>query len=356
MKHQWEKKEGDLVKGHYSMVEADGSVRIVDYTADSKSGFNAIVKHKGYHEHSLGKAFSHSEVNLKPREQTVAHFESSSKKPPTPTPYFGAREEFKLPSEPADSNELAPLRNTYIFVPKSEIAEPQPTKPTYNGPSYIPKTVQYTFPPQTTNKKANHLPVDLSLLKPDPTEQILPIDVSLISPIEIDFSTSKEYAAINQKIAESGFGGGSGGEQSPPKQAEEGAEKPTAAGEKEQELTQEELSKFLMDYYSNEYKKAEEEQRRPAAKNRIPQTYKSNKRPVTTPGLINYSTQAGYSYPTPQTKFPKQTYDRRNSGGPITFPPTVEGNNDLKRTYRRLARNGYVRYAKTVSFEDDDRK
>ncbi|XP_030556951.1 UPF0746 protein DDB_G0281095 [Drosophila novamexicana] len=42
-KRQEEKRDGDLVKGQYSLVEPDGTRRIVDYTADDASGFNAIV-------------------------------------------------------------------------------------------------------------------------------------------------------------------------------------------------------------------------------------------------------------------------------------------------------------------------
>ncbi|XP_062142926.1 uncharacterized protein LOC133850757 [Drosophila sulfurigaster albostrigata] len=42
-KRQEEKRDGDLVKGQYSLIEPDGTRRIVDYTADDASGFNAIV-------------------------------------------------------------------------------------------------------------------------------------------------------------------------------------------------------------------------------------------------------------------------------------------------------------------------
>lgn len=34
-----ETRDGDTVKGEYSLVEADGTVRVVKYTADSKNGF-----------------------------------------------------------------------------------------------------------------------------------------------------------------------------------------------------------------------------------------------------------------------------------------------------------------------------
>ncbi|CAB0013336.1 unnamed protein product, partial [Nesidiocoris tenuis] len=42
-KHQWEERDGDVVKGQYSLVEADGSVRQVDYVADWATGFHATV-------------------------------------------------------------------------------------------------------------------------------------------------------------------------------------------------------------------------------------------------------------------------------------------------------------------------
>lgn len=43
VKSQQESREGDVVKGQYSLVEPDGSVRTVDYTADPINGFNAVV-------------------------------------------------------------------------------------------------------------------------------------------------------------------------------------------------------------------------------------------------------------------------------------------------------------------------
>lgn len=43
VKSQKEVREGDVVKGQYSLVEPDGSVRTVDYTADPVNGFNAVV-------------------------------------------------------------------------------------------------------------------------------------------------------------------------------------------------------------------------------------------------------------------------------------------------------------------------
>ncbi|XP_044762471.1 larval cuticle protein A2B-like [Coccinella septempunctata] len=42
-KSQHESRDGDVVKGQYSVVDPDGTLRTVDYTADPVNGFNAVV-------------------------------------------------------------------------------------------------------------------------------------------------------------------------------------------------------------------------------------------------------------------------------------------------------------------------
>ncbi|XP_036336491.1 larval cuticle protein A2B-like [Rhagoletis pomonella] len=44
VKSQQEVRSGDVVQGAYSLIEPDGTRRIVEYTADPVHGFNAIVK------------------------------------------------------------------------------------------------------------------------------------------------------------------------------------------------------------------------------------------------------------------------------------------------------------------------
>jgi Insect cuticle protein len=53
-KSQWETRDGDVVKGEYTLDEADGTKRIVEYHADAKSGFHAIVKKIGHAHHNIG--------------------------------------------------------------------------------------------------------------------------------------------------------------------------------------------------------------------------------------------------------------------------------------------------------------
>lgn len=62
VKSQHETRDGDVVKGQYSLVEPDGSIRTVDYTADKHNGFNAVV-HKTapvhHHEEDHHSHYSH---------------------------------------------------------------------------------------------------------------------------------------------------------------------------------------------------------------------------------------------------------------------------------------------------------
>lgn len=44
-------RDGGNVKGSYSLLEPDGSVRTVDYTASDLAGFNAVVKNVGPNLH-----------------------------------------------------------------------------------------------------------------------------------------------------------------------------------------------------------------------------------------------------------------------------------------------------------------
>ncbi|XP_054262884.1 holotricin-3-like [Macrosteles quadrilineatus] len=51
VKSQHETRKGDDVKGFYKLVEPDGTIREVHYTADKHNGFNAVVKKTGHAKH-----------------------------------------------------------------------------------------------------------------------------------------------------------------------------------------------------------------------------------------------------------------------------------------------------------------
>lgn len=69
VKHQEETRDGDVVKGSYSLVEPDGTIRVVEYTADDHNGFNAVVKKIGHAVHPLpvhDHSVQHHVVNYEP--------------------------------------------------------------------------------------------------------------------------------------------------------------------------------------------------------------------------------------------------------------------------------------------------
>ncbi|XP_053664173.1 cuticle protein 7-like [Anopheles marshallii] len=50
-KTQWEVRDGDVVKGAYTLHEADGTERVVEYKSDGHNGFEANVKNVGHAHH-----------------------------------------------------------------------------------------------------------------------------------------------------------------------------------------------------------------------------------------------------------------------------------------------------------------
>ncbi|XP_058976188.1 adult-specific cuticular protein ACP-20-like [Musca domestica] len=58
VKEHQESRDGDNVKGSYSLKESDGTTRLVTYTSDKKSGFEATV-HKIGGANAAGKGHYH---------------------------------------------------------------------------------------------------------------------------------------------------------------------------------------------------------------------------------------------------------------------------------------------------------
>ncbi|XP_014247972.1 larval cuticle protein A2B-like [Cimex lectularius] len=71
-KGQTETRDGDVVQGSYSLVEPDGSRRVVDYTADPVNGFNAVV-HKETNVAHAPVAVAHAPVAYARPAAVVAH-------------------------------------------------------------------------------------------------------------------------------------------------------------------------------------------------------------------------------------------------------------------------------------------
>ncbi|CAD6994866.1 pupal cuticle protein Edg-84A [Ceratitis capitata] len=67
IKSQSEQREGDVVKGQYSLQEADGYRRTVEYTADAVNGFKATVRREQFGEpiKALTPAISATQIQAK---------------------------------------------------------------------------------------------------------------------------------------------------------------------------------------------------------------------------------------------------------------------------------------------------
>nr|XP_029735745.1 cuticle protein 19-like [Aedes albopictus] len=56
-KSAWEHRDGDVVKGQYTLDEADGTHRVVDYSSDHKGGFQVHVQRNGHARHPHGESY-----------------------------------------------------------------------------------------------------------------------------------------------------------------------------------------------------------------------------------------------------------------------------------------------------------
>ncbi|CAB3387587.1 Hypothetical predicted protein [Cloeon dipterum] len=81
-KSQSETRDGDYVKGQYSLLEADGTTRTVDYTADPHHGFNAVVSKSGHAVHPAPVKACHRRPRRPPSRLTPMPLLSST--PPCP--------------------------------------------------------------------------------------------------------------------------------------------------------------------------------------------------------------------------------------------------------------------------------
>lgn len=59
-KSQHEERDGDVVKGHYTVADPDGTIRTVHYTADDHNGFKAVVEKTGKSIHPENYNTGHS--------------------------------------------------------------------------------------------------------------------------------------------------------------------------------------------------------------------------------------------------------------------------------------------------------
>lgn len=226
VKNQWEKRHGDQVEGRYSLVEPDGSVRTVSYSADDKSGFNAVVKHSGVHYHPEGHPSSHSEVFIHTSASDNHEYTAAGHSPikalgpvnqhkinlghDTKVEY-----QYELPKD--EQNELKTSHESYSYEQSEDSSKvlsnyyaPQQSYFYLDHKKHAPESFglekhkdsvtlsQHEIPIHTKHKPEHHLPVDLSEVlksKEHPINQKehkpIPLEVTVLKPIEIDLDLSQ---------------------------------------------------------------------------------------------------------------------------------------------------------------------
>ncbi|KAH9632021.1 hypothetical protein HF086_016581 [Spodoptera exigua] len=110
-KSQTEQRNGDLVQGQYSLVESDGTRRVVDYTADSVNGFNAVVRNEPL-------------VLAAPAEPAVVPARYAAAAAPVAAPVAVAQ---AAPVVAAPKFAAAPAYARYVAPVANAVAAPAPT-------------------------------------------------------------------------------------------------------------------------------------------------------------------------------------------------------------------------------------
>ncbi|XP_055851160.1 cuticle protein 7-like [Episyrphus balteatus] len=103
-KNQVETREGDVVRGQYSLNDADGYRRIVDYSADSVNGFNAVVRRE-----PLGVAVAAAPALIKAAPAPLAYAAAPALLKAAPAPLAYAAAPALLKAAPAPFAYSAPL-------------------------------------------------------------------------------------------------------------------------------------------------------------------------------------------------------------------------------------------------------
>ncbi|KAL3283007.1 hypothetical protein HHI36_006164 [Cryptolaemus montrouzieri] len=395
VKNQWEEKKGNIVTGQYSLMEPDGSTRTVDYTADDKNGFNAIVKFNQHFVHPITKskgAVSHNHIRIHPSHEAVFNLQNHGDKYPKSQSEVQTvvHHEVKYPKsyseiqstsvvESADvaenheqENEL--VKSTYVYIPKEEDSEVEnkvtqgenhavEEESVNNYYTYTNKDQSHLQAVEQNNENQEssdaegehsvsnvqtHLPVNLNLLHN--SEGKIPVDVSLLSPINIDLTHLLKQHQNTEEEEEVTT------PDSPVKYSiKDNSIQPS------HQFTREEVDKLLEDFKNNKLSEPVYETgfvpittkpNHVITQPMLPNTYKSNLKVNSTPGLKHFSSRGN-------SKFKRNKYEAFPHGSQKILPlfyPTGELRKETHRSeYTRLYRsapnrNPYVRYAKHIRF------
>lgn len=132
-KSQHEVRQGNIVKGAYSVLDPDGTRRTVHYTVDPKHGFQAIVTQEPVEPVML---IRQPYIHL-PQELSTDNRELSY-------PYDTVLEDYAIDTDPYAQTSLSGIRSPLMyFTPANELNN---NKGTESGQQYLTPNRNYKYP------------------------------------------------------------------------------------------------------------------------------------------------------------------------------------------------------------------
>ncbi|XP_050342889.1 uncharacterized protein LOC126768679 [Nymphalis io] len=166
VKTVWEAKQGDTVKGHYSVIEPDGSMRTVEYSAGPNSGFTATVNNDGLHNKPIADADIMEDKVLRDYDRYYDFSEDTdieqsykgSERKRNRHPYESLFKDYSLMKRPKYPTDLEPSEYTHSFSIKHphEDLDSDATAYSHVGLKFDPNC-------KTKHKKKNNLYTNVDL-------------------------------------------------------------------------------------------------------------------------------------------------------------------------------------------------
>ncbi|XP_075228163.1 uncharacterized protein LOC142328342 [Lycorma delicatula] len=148
IKSQKEERDGDVVKGFYSLHEPDGTKRTVEYSADHKSGFNAIVHKEGtpiYPEPKKYESPKYETPKYEIKYEAPKYFETPKYEAPK---YEAPKYEIKYEAPKYEAPKYYSHKPAYASASVTKYHQPKYEAPKYEAPKYeAPKyEIKYEAP------------------------------------------------------------------------------------------------------------------------------------------------------------------------------------------------------------------
>uniref|UniRef100_A0A182IU59 Uncharacterized protein n=1 Tax=Anopheles atroparvus TaxID=41427 RepID=A0A182IU59_ANOAO len=133
VKSQQEERHGDVVKGQYTLIDADGYRRVVDYTADDHNGFNAVVRREPVEGHKVVKAVVPVAKVVAPVAKVYAAPAVTKVFAPQPVQHYQPAPVQHYQPAPVQQYYQAPAQQYYqapakVYTPVAKVALPAVTK------------------------------------------------------------------------------------------------------------------------------------------------------------------------------------------------------------------------------------